>query len=269
MYKNPRLFYRKYRHQVTIFYIFPILHVPPLFPTPLTDVCHHSTQYDIFRICRTYGQEFKIDNSPQILYYYDMNKNNSIIASEDSRELRPICRITADSGEDLRLIEAILCDTFTFGESGAAVSVECSSDELVIRDRAGEIYARLCRPFSFAELRAAAHAAAEGSTPAAPPFSANAELRLAICGGTSVKLTPTEFRLYSAMLDHGDFASAAELSRAVWGDADENRLAVYICYLRRKLDSALGDGSIITSSGNGYRLRGAVSGGSNRKETDK
>ena len=31
----------------------------------------------------------------------------------------------------------------------------------------------------------------------------------------------------------------------------------------------LGDGSIITSSGNGYRLRGAVSGGSNRKETDK
>lgn len=199
-----------------------------------------------------------------------MDKNNNIKSVTPAFGARPICRISAADGEDLRLIESILCDAFNFGESGAAVSVECTAASAVVRDRTGDVHISLERPFSFDQLRTAAmNAVSGGESPSAPVFSADAEMHLAICGTSSVKLTPTEFRLYSAMLEHGDFASAAELSRAVWGKIDENRLAVYICYLRRKLDYAFGDGSIITSSGSGYRLRGAVVGRPNRKESDK
>ncbi len=87
-------------------------------------------------------------------------------------------------------------------------------------------------------------------------FSADAENRLAILGDDSVTLTDTEFRLYSAILENGgEFISADELSMAVWGRHDRNLCTVYISYLRRKLNSAFGDGTLITASKKGYRLR--------------
>ena len=87
-------------------------------------------------------------------------------------------------------------------------------------------------------------------------FSADAENRLAILGDTSVSLTDTEFRLYSAILKKGGrLISAAELSMEVWGRDDRNLCTVYLSYLRRKLNTAFGDGTLITVSKKGYRLR--------------
>lgn len=75
-------------------------------------------------------------------------------------------------------------------------------------------------------------------------------------GNTSVKLTDTEFRLFSVLLESGnEFISSSELSRRVWGREDENLCAVYVSYLRRKLDAAFGDGTVITARGKGYKLR--------------
>ncbi len=88
-------------------------------------------------------------------------------------------------------------------------------------------------------------------------FSADEENRLVILGEASVRLTPTEFRLFSAILKNGGgFISAEQLSEEVWGRCDRNLCTVYISYLRRKLDGVFGDGTLITASGKGYRLRG-------------
>ncbi len=87
-------------------------------------------------------------------------------------------------------------------------------------------------------------------------FTADPDSCSAVLGDTSVQLTKTEFRLYSAILENGKkLISAEELSKAVWGETNRNLCTVYLSYLRTKLDRAFGDGTLISVRGKGYRLR--------------
>jgi DNA-binding response OmpR family regulator len=76
--------------------------------------------------------------------------------------------------------------------------------------------------------------------------------------GRPVELTPLEFRLLAAFVQHpGQVLSHDQLLELAWGDADSHsrdQVKLYVGYLRRKLDGAAGAGPAIESvRGFGYR----------------
>jgi DNA-binding response OmpR family regulator len=77
-------------------------------------------------------------------------------------------------------------------------------------------------------------------------------------GGTDVSLTAREFELLAYLMRHpNQVLSREQILNAVWGydyDPGTNVLEVYIGYLRRKLGSNHGPGSIETVRSVGYRL---------------
>jgi two-component system OmpR family response regulator len=81
----------------------------------------------------------------------------------------------------------------------------------------------------------------------------------AACGGETVSLTPTEFRLLGALASRpGETLRRLELIRAAWPEGamvSENTLDSYIFKLRRKLRELPGAPSISTTHGVGYALR--------------
>lgn len=192
----------------------------------------------------------RIDNRIKLLYD---NIMSNLTYNKTSAAAKPLCRIAPMPAELSVLIAAAVSHVFTVTEDPDCTTViSTDSDEVTISSPEGEI--TLSRPVSIMALAEAAERIA--SSASAYEYSADAESRSAILGDTAVTLTDTEFRLYSAILENrGGFTSREELSLAVWGRYDPNLCTVYISYLRRKLDSAFGDGTLITARGKGYRLR--------------
>jgi two-component system OmpR family response regulator len=81
----------------------------------------------------------------------------------------------------------------------------------------------------------------------------------ASCGGVTVDLTPTEFRILARLASTpGDAVRRRELVRAAWPHGaivHDNTLDVYIARLRRKLGSLEDAPEIATVHGVGYSLR--------------
>jgi DNA-binding response OmpR family regulator len=81
--------------------------------------------------------------------------------------------------------------------------------------------------------------------------------QLLLVGRAKVELTPTEFRMLSALLERpGVVIEHHEIMERVWGDAyrDRAEIKLYVSYLRRKLARAEID-PIETVRGVGYRYR--------------
>lgn len=78
-------------------------------------------------------------------------------------------------------------------------------------------------------------------------------------GGVPIRLTPREFDLLEALMRHpGTVMSGGRLYASAWGGLpppDSNIVAVYIGYLRDKIDRPFDRDSIETVRGIGYRLR--------------
>jgi DNA-binding response OmpR family regulator len=73
--------------------------------------------------------------------------------------------------------------------------------------------------------------------------------------GVAVDLTPTEFRLLEALIEHpGEALTHAQILSLVWGDGFRQRdeVKLYVSYLRRKLHEA-GVDPVETVRGVGYR----------------
>jgi DNA-binding response OmpR family regulator len=82
--------------------------------------------------------------------------------------------------------------------------------------------------------------------------------RLVLCRGLPVRLTPLEFRLLAAFVEHsGIVLSADQLVEHVWGHAagvSRDQVKLYVSYLRKKLGQAAeGFEAIETVRGFGYR----------------
>lgn len=93
--------------------------------------------------------------------------------------------------------------------------------------------------------------------------------RRAFVGGKAVKLTSTEFRLLSYLVQNaGRTLPSEEIVREVWGEDYEphgGHLKVYICYLRRKLaDDPQSPRYVYTIRGVGYYFRDADQEGAGR-----
>jgi DNA-binding response OmpR family regulator len=121
----------------------------------------------------------------------------------------------------------------------------------------------MTKPFSLAELtarlRALLNRAGASGTVSAAGLSIDPTTFEVSCGGESVRLTPTEFRLLGALAAQAErTVSRRELVRVAWPDGaivHDNTIDVYLARLRRKLRSLDGAPTITTVHGVGYLLR--------------
>src|SRR5437899_10635178 len=123
----------------------------------------------------------------------------------------------------------------------------------------------LTKPFSFAELLARLRAIARRGPVERPTVLEVGDLRLDPAtrqvwrGTTEIDLTAKEFALLEAFMRRpGEVLSRDHLLEQAWDMGYDNRsnvIAVYVNYLRDKIDRPFGANSLQTVRGAGYRLR--------------
>ena len=123
----------------------------------------------------------------------------------------------------------------------------------------------LTKPFSFAELLARLRAIVRRGELERPTILEVGDLRLDPAtrqvwrGTTEIELTAKEFALLEAFMRRpGDVLSRDLLLEQAWDLGYDNRsnvIAVYVNYLRDKVDRPFGASSLETVRGAGYRLR--------------
>jgi DNA-binding response OmpR family regulator len=123
----------------------------------------------------------------------------------------------------------------------------------------------LVKPFAFEELLARLHSLVRRNrtVPMATLTCGPLELDLrrhgAMCQGNTLTLTQREFALLECLCrSPGCVLSRTQIEQSVWGDdfdRETNVVAVYVSYLRRKLEAAGASGLLETVRGVGYRLR--------------
>jgi two-component system, OmpR family, response regulator len=123
----------------------------------------------------------------------------------------------------------------------------------------------LVKPFSFAELLARLRALVRRGGRARPTVLKVGDLRLdpathQVWRGTEeIELTAKEFALLEAFMRRpGEVLSRGQLLDQAWDMGYDNRsnvIAVYVNYLREKIDRPFGTSSLETVRGAGYRLR--------------
>jgi two-component system, OmpR family, response regulator len=123
----------------------------------------------------------------------------------------------------------------------------------------------MTKPFSFAELLARLRAIVRRGEVERPTILEVGDLRLDPAtrqvwrGTTEIDLTPKEFALLETFMRRpGDVLSRDHLLTQAWDMGYDNRsnvIAVYVNYLRDKVDRPFGASSLETVRGAGYRLR--------------
>src|SRR5689334_25206203 len=123
----------------------------------------------------------------------------------------------------------------------------------------------LTKPFSFAELLARLRSIARRGPVRLPTILEVGDLRLDPAtrqvwrGTTEIDLTAKEFTLLEAFMRRpGEVLSRVQLLEQAWDIGYDNRsnvIAVYVNYLRDKIDRPFGARSLETVRGAGYRLR--------------
>lgn len=87
-----------------------------------------------------------------------------------------------------------------------------------------------------------------------PALSLSADGRRAVFKGREIKLTTHEAALLSLLLRGGEsYTSRSDIANAVWGEASDGLINIYIHYLREKLE-ADGEKVILSSRKYGYKI---------------
>jgi two-component system OmpR family response regulator len=123
----------------------------------------------------------------------------------------------------------------------------------------------LTKPFAFAELLARLRALTRRAVTERPVLLQVGDLTLDPAtrrvsrGDVDIELSTKELLLLEEFMRHpGQVLSTYDLLEAAWGEEYENRsnvVAVYVGYLRSKIDRPFAVKSIETVRGGGYRLR--------------
>lgn len=180
-------------------------------------------------------------------------KNQTVTKADNAA--KSTCRIDGCPAELRRMLMAALGNILHFPAEGECdIVITTDADGFLFTDTHSETSVIAERPATPDSLRESV--ASLSSRHSRIAFSADPETCSAVLGDSAARLTKTEFRLYSAILENdGELISAEELSRTVWGNSNRNLCTVYLSYLRNKLDRAFGNGTLICVRGKGYRLR--------------
>lgn len=121
-------------------------------------------------------------------------------------------------------------------------------------------YIPLCRPVSIRLLEDALRKLSRPENIIFPRSAASvydSTSRILTKDGKSVTLTEKESELYLILREaKGKPVSREELRQRLWKDTDgTNAPDVYVSYLRRKLNTILGEGSLVNVRGAGYLLK--------------
>lgn len=82
----------------------------------------------------------------------------------------------------------------------------------------------------------------------------NREKGIAAVDGVTVRLSRREYQVLELLLsERGESVSRERISEQI-GESGANKVDVYVCYLRRKFEAAIGAPLISTVRGKGYRL---------------
>jgi two-component system response regulator MprA len=195
-------------------------------------------------------------------------------------------RLAADGEEALRLAaeqrpDLIVLDVMLPGIDGLTVCARLREESsvpvlmLTARDTVPDRVAGLERgaddylikPFAFDELLARIHALLRRTQPAPDDVARFADVvvdgrgRVATRGGVPLPLTPREYDLLAAFVQHPQQAlSREQLSQMVWGygfEGESNFVDVAVMDLRRKLEAGGRPRILQTVRGYGYALREA------------
>jgi len=160
-----------------------------------------------------------------------------------------------------------VCDELRRSEVWSPVLMLTARDAIEDRVRGLDVGADdyLTKPFSFDELLARLRALARRGAAERPAILRAGDLtfdpatRRVSRGKVEIELSTKELLLLEALLRHpGQVLSSFDLLEAGWGDEYENRsnvVAVYVSYLRQKIDRPFGLRSLETVRGGGYRMR--------------
>ncbi len=194
---------------------------------------------------------------------------NDFIFNEHAEKNAPrllLCGFTHDYGE---MLAAVLSPVFTLcienpdliiadentpvNEKNVPVIVLGKSEA----KRKNRVFLR--RPVSLAGLRETALSLVSQNTAeqgGSDIVHINEESRTVSLGGKTVSLTALEYRLFSLLYESDEPVSRETVKEKLWPDhTDSNVCDVYICYLRKKLESIFGRGFIVSVRGRGYMLR--------------
>ncbi|MEU3828999.1 response regulator [Streptomyces sp. SID486] len=144
-------------------------------------------------------------------------------------------------------------------------ALDAVSDRVDGLDAGADDY--LVKPFSLVELAARLRALLRRAGPGEPPrpsglrfgdLVVDPESRTAVRAGRRLEFTRTEWALLDLLLRHpGQVLERETIMRWVWGrdlGPDSNSLAVYVGYLRRKLEADGASRLVHTVHGIGYML---------------
>ncbi len=170
------------------------------------------------------------------------------------------CRILEAPAEGLRA-DLILLDL----DSAEAPSAECYGRIIGFTRHTGLFSVdaqRQCsmvlhRPFEMRLLRqeVLAQAMQPLQNPVHETLLMDAEGKYALYGERKVALSPKEAKALSLLLENrGTHVSRALLSQSI-GESESNKVDVYICFLRRKIEELCGANFIVTVRGKGYCIK--------------
>jgi len=217
-----------------------------------------------------------VDDEPHMVRTLTINLRAREYEVESAGNGRAALQIMADRAPDVIVLDLGLpdmdgLDVLRRVRETSAVPVivlsarQESDDKIEALDAGADDY--VTKPFGMdeflARVRAAARRAGSTAEPLptvhTPDFILDFANYRATRGGQEVRLTPTEWRLLSALATTpGHLVTHAALLRAAWGPSygrESNYLRVYANQLRRKLEPDTGHPRyLITEPGIGYRL---------------
>ena len=174
--------------------------------------------------------------------------------------LRRSCRVLEKPEKGMQA-ELILLDL----DSAQAPSAECYSRMIGFTRHTGLFSVdaqRQCsmvlhRPFEMRLLRQEVLSQATQAMPnaARETLMMDREGKKALYGERTVALSPKEAKVLSILLENrGAPVSRASLSQYI-GESESNKVDVYICFLRRKIEELCGSNLITTVRGKGYCIK--------------
>ena len=205
-----------------------------------------------------------IDKTFPISYYIFMDIN--IIGNMEKGAAT--VRISADDPRMEAMIEAVLSPSFSRCDKGAAVNIFCCTGEAPrfsgpciyvgnAPEKLLEGQILLPRPLDIELLLREAIALFERRILMTESgWGADTDRRSATLGEREVALTQREMELYLFLLSHvGECVTRSDIEKNVFPESDSNAADVYVCYLRKKLESISSAGVLISVRGQGYMLK--------------